>query len=540
MLDPELATTLMPVVALYAETHFRFFKGFPSLLFRREPEVIFDLPRRLGPGCDLPIMLLLNDIDRFPAEVVDVQVTVSHGPQTARVISVGALNASLLSHPLGFQSACYLFTVPRDDLHTGVMYINARATIRLRNRTVLVLNDNLFGTTKFSFRCEVSDQQFPGQSECSYGDLHIHSQFSQSHVEFGPPVQVIGAMSEAYGLDFAAVTDHSYDLFCSMTDYLAPDGSQERWRRMEQSITQCTSKTLLIPGEEVSCLNDKGLAVHLLGLGLHRPVPGSLDGARKGRSRETQLTVEQCVDDIHDQGGVAFAAHPGSHAGLLQRLLLSRGTWTEADMCKKLDGLQALNGAFERKWSAGKALWLQKLRKGSQLSLAAGNDCHGDFNRYRCIKTPFLSIGESQGQFFGASRTGIYGKHLSIPSLLNALAKGQTFVTNGPFLDIVDRSIGRSLIGRSSETHSNNVEVVAVGSSETGAVLNVKVWGLPEASNTEVLVLSKSYDGNLKEQREPLALADGSRFRYLRAELTTRVESDRSLRTAVTSCAFLM
>ena len=50
--------------------------------------------------------------------------------------------------------------------------------------------------------------------------MHVHSQYSQSHVEFGPPLKVIDEMANACGLDFTAVTDHSYDLSCAMDDYL--------------------------------------------------------------------------------------------------------------------------------------------------------------------------------------------------------------------------------------------------------------------------------------------------------------------------------
>jgi len=34
-------------IFLYPETHFRFFKFFPSLLFKKTPEIVFDAPRRI-------------------------------------------------------------------------------------------------------------------------------------------------------------------------------------------------------------------------------------------------------------------------------------------------------------------------------------------------------------------------------------------------------------------------------------------------------------------------------------------------------------
>ena len=83
--------------------------------------------------------------------------------------------------------------------------------------------------------------------------MHVHSQFSESHVEFGLPVQVIGKLSAAFGLDFACITDHSYDLSTSMNDYLRTDRSAPRWSAFMEQMGACTEPDiLLVPGDEIS------------------------------------------------------------------------------------------------------------------------------------------------------------------------------------------------------------------------------------------------------------------------------------------------
>ena len=83
---------------------------------------------------------------------------------------------------------------------------------------------------------------------------------------------------------------------------------------------------------------------------------------------------------------------PGARSGFLQRIFLKRGRWEKEDFKETLHGFQALNSGFTNSWERGKALWLELLQQGVRLPLLAGNDAHGDFSRYRAIKTPFLNL----------------------------------------------------------------------------------------------------------------------------------------------------
>ena len=103
MLD--IPATTIPFLAAYAETHFRFFPLFPSVLYKREPEIVFDLPRRLNPGEDLPISLLTNDIHRFPIEPDIVSVTISERSHKPLLFKFNDLQQFEIDHPLKSNSA---------------------------------------------------------------------------------------------------------------------------------------------------------------------------------------------------------------------------------------------------------------------------------------------------------------------------------------------------------------------------------------------------------------------------------------------------
>jgi hypothetical protein len=303
-----------------------------------------------------------------------------------------------------------------------------------------VLNDNLVTSTKFSYRCVISDDDYPGSDQCVYGDLHNHSIFSRSHVEWGPPFEVIDRVAGTSGLDFAAITDHSYDLACKPENFLRQDKDLRLWEMYKSSFDDYKGEIALIPGEEVSVINSKGKVVHLCGLGLSEYIPGTLDGARKNVFHKRQLTIEEAVSEINRQGGVSFAAHAGAGAGFMQKIFLKRGVWSRDDLCDGLGGVQAVNSDFFESWKRGKDLWISMLQKGRRIPILAGSDAHGDFNRYRAIGVPFLQIYEGAERYMGFVRTGVYGEKMretnDIKGIISKIKNAATFVTNGPFVSI--------------------------------------------------------------------------------------------------------
>ncbi len=531
----------LPLVFLYAETHFRFFRGFPSLLYRRRPEILFDLPRRIPKGKKLPVMLLVNDTDSFAATIKEVTITISREGSSEPIFTTRSPYDYEINHPFNFQSRVFIFYLDTDHLPGGIVHINASAKTDLNGGEHLVFNDNTPTSSKAGYTCLIADGPLPGAQYCSYGDLHVHSQYSQSHVEFGPPISVISLFAREYGLDFVGITDHSYDLCCRMDNYLRIDPALNRWHNQQKDIASCDDGFTVIEGEEISVLNGRRHVVHLGALGIKRYIPGSLDGARSGAGKADNLQTGEAVDMIHDQGGISFAAHPGAKAGLMQRVFLRRGTWRESDISERLDAFQIVNSGFSAGWYRGRKIWIKALLSGKRLALLAGNDAHGDFNRYRATGTPFVSVKESFDRYLCFSKTGLYGKPKTKAGILGCIKDGKTFVTTGPFLSLCRCDNERnSVVGEILRPQDMELlYVLGIGSEEFGYPAELRVFRGDYTTNRETMILFDAFDN--KEFRVVKELKMGF-FKnapgYVRAEIVCR-KSDGEETTAATSPCYI-
>ncbi len=517
-------------VFLYPETHFRFFPFFPSILFKKEPEIVFDLPYRCGPGKDLPVVLMVNDVDQFPAEVKETSITVSQKGMQPILFTFGDPGSCLIPHPFGGQSRVFRFVIKRDEIPSGRILVNCKAVMTSRKRSWTVVNDNFATTSKLPFSCFAANEPLPGADRCSFGDLHVHSQYSQSHVEFGPPIRVIDTIADTCGLDFLSITDHSYDLCCSMTDFLKADSGLTRWKSSSEEITRSDGfKTVVLQGEEISVLNSRRKAVHLCGIGISRFISGSADGARSGKLPTLSLT--DAIRHIHRQGGIAVAAHPGSRFGFSQRLFLHRGNWSRKDMSVELDAVQAVNNGFGNSWLRARNLWIAELLKGRRMPLVAGNDSHGDFNRYRYVSVPFLDIAESFTRHLSGARTGIYRKARSQEDIIAAIINGETFVTSGPFLRLAPTQLSEKPMAVPLDCQSATIE--AISSCEFGGLNFIQVFAGEPGERAERIIFSKTFKGE-KRAVEEIKLSTITRNGYLRTEAVCKRE-DGSLTFAATS-----
>ena len=532
----------LPFLYLYAEIHYRFFPFLPSLLFKREPEVLFDIPNRIGPGDDLPVLLIINDLGRFPAEPEQVTISVSNPLQGTTLHRFSKLIQYEIDLPFKRFQQAFIFPVPKSELPFGKLYINAKVTLKNQRRMWTVLNDNLNTSSKHAFGCFRSDNSLPGSDLCLYGDIHVHSQFSQSHVEFGPPLEVIDRMAKSCGLSFIGITDHSYDLACKIDNYLIEDQLLERWKLQKKILAdQSRFQTIMLQGEEISCQNNQGATVHLGALGTSEFIPGSRDGARRKLYFKQQLTIKQAINEIHRQGGIAFASHPGSQASLLKRLFLHRGEWSTRDLCVPIDGIQAFNNGLNKSWTKGKELWINILRQGHRVPLFAGNDAHGDFSRYRAVEKPFFRIHENFQRFMGYGKTGIYGKATTSKGILQLLKQGSTFITTGPYLSInYSKNPTDFLISNApSQKPINTIYINALSTPEFGRLEKITLYsgsfhGEKHEENILVSILKeKSYAVQIPF--DTVNLLPGN---YLRAEVATILE-DGERRIAFTSCCFI-
>jgi hypothetical protein len=528
---------------LYAELHYRFFPFFPSLLYKKEPEVLFDAPSRLNPGEDLPVLLIINDIYRFPVQPSNIAITVSQPGNGTQRFDFKNISDYQIDHHLHNYQTAFLFIIPRDKIPDGELFINATVMLHDSKKEWIVFNDNLPGSSRRAFRCFRSNNALPGNELCAYGDLHVHSQFSQSHVEFGAPLAVIDRMAKCCGLQFIGITDHSYDLSCKLSNYLEEDQALERWRLLKNTLNDRTSfSTILIPGEELSCLNISGDTIHLVGLGHTDFLPGSRDGARKNQIYKKQLTVMQAIIKIQEQNGIAFAAHPGSKSGFLQRIFLHRGNWSLKDFNSFINGIQPLNSGFSRSWQRGKLLWIELLQQGLRIPLLAGNDAHGDFSRYRAIKTPFLSIYENFQRFMGYGKTGIYGKCSSQVDVFRQIKKGATFISTGPYVAInysEDPSDFAIATSPKPMLNQKTLYLHAISTTEFGMLRTVTLFtGTTTAkAQSENVIFKKTLQQHSYEELVPVDCSNVPKGWYIRAEIES-VTADGFINRGFTSAFF--
>ena len=187
---------------------------------------------------------------------------------------------------------------------------------------------------------------------------------------------------------------------------------------------------------------------------------------------------------------VSFAAHPEHRCSWLERLLLNRGAWHPADRTLP-DGLQIWNAYAGLELQQGIAHWRALLLEGHRIPILAGSDAHGDFSRTRSVALPFLKLAESTGHF-GEPRTCAFLERLDRLTLLDALKRGKTVLTDGPL------AICTAHTPEASAT---------IGGVLPGGVcqLRIRARSTPEFGLLERLLL---YHGTLgkQESQEELAL----------------------------------
>jgi hypothetical protein len=163
------------------------------------------------------------------------------------------------------------------------------------------------------------------------------------------------------------------------------------------------------------------------------------------------------------------------------------------------------------------------LLTGQKLPLIAGNDSHGDFNRYRALKTPFLSIYENKSRYFGHARTGVYGKNFrNQGEILGAIEQGKTFITTGPSICISsDGSPEQSLVSHNPVPPDNSgLFIIGISTREFGTITILRVFRGYYQSPSEKMVLHIPYTGSdLYSIVEKISIDRTSGAGYIRAEL---------------------
>lgn len=500
-----------PFAPLYAETHYRF-KYFFSLLSKREPEVLADAPHRVEPGSSIPVLLLAKDAHLAPCQLLDVVASVNDG--------VDIRSLQLTSAPIALNDRWWwtVCEIPSDGL-SGWVQISVRFTLRTKDGQRTYVTDNYRTSSHAPLRVYCAQAPLPRLPGIMLGEGHSHSSATDDQVEYGVPPAAARSLGRRLGLDFACITDHSYDLDDRVDDYLVNDPQVPKWRALLDEIADLNRSDgmILVAGEEVTCRNHDGRNIHCLVLGDSRYHPGSGDSAEVWLRTESELSLAELLHRVSEHAAVV-GAHVREQVPFLQRLLLGRGRWEDEDLAQSgLHGIQFWNGSTDRGFIAGKEAWTRQLLKGHRLGLSAGNDAHGNFNRFRQLAIPFVKLHDRDHQLFGRVRLGVFPSEPDERGIVDAIRRGCTVASDGPIIALyLDKTPAMGV----RATAPAVVHIRARSSKEFGAIERIEIWKGVIGEETEEMVVEEGGPSMLVW--EQMYQTSDARPHYLRAELKTR------------------
>lgn len=527
---PTVLKWLSGVALLYPELHY-VFRWFPFSRYRiREPEVVFDAPFRVDPGAKLPVMLLLKDAHRYPVHVQEVTIHVRRSSIREPAIREYSLKANvnqLVDGP--WWHRVVEVDVP-DDFRGSHVLVDCECRLSLGGRSKTIRNDNFPGLTHDPLTVYCAAVPLPAFEGWHHGDLHYHTDYTTDQVEFGAPLPAAIAAGQAIGMKFLAATDHSYDLDDLEGDFLHNDPELRRWKKSRAEIDELNrtmaGRFVVLPGEEVSCANSEGRNVHMLVLNEPSFLPGSGDSAEQWMRTRSELSVSGALNAL-SKDAMAMAAHPKDPAPPLEKALIRRGRWEDDDLLHVCH-LQVLNGSDNKAFREGLDAWVRRLLAGERVFLAAGNDAHGNFNRFRQVRTPMLSLHEERDhQRFGWARTCIRPNYnssnneLSVASIMESLRNGRSIITTGPVvrLEIHDESGSIHEVGDTGPGGRLAVRCAVRSSREFGELARVTVVAGLNGKKEENILDSKEFDQPHDAHVQGLYVVRGAG--YVRAEVVT-------------------
>ncbi len=498
----------------YAEIHFRT-SCLPSLIYKRQPEIIFDTPSRVEPEYPVPIFLIIKDADRFPVELDSAVIHTSYEDGIERIarFPYGGIK---INTRLWWDSINFL------PEYKGLIKINPYLFLKSNKKHITVHVDNYKGIAHNPLQVFAASSSYPGSDGWYHGDIHCHTYFSSDQVEFGAPIEAMAFASHSMGMQWMTVTDHSYDLDDSEENYMKEDPLLLKWRMMKKKAEMLSESFAVIPGEEVSCRTQEGHNCHLLAINSEKFIKGSGDSGERGLNTNTEKSIGEAVSECVEWGGIACAAHPLEKIPLLEKIFLGRGKWTLKDIENPgITALQFYNGVRDSGFRDGMKAWVQLLLKGRRIYAFGGSDAHGDFNRCRQISLPFISISETDEHFFGKVRTVVRAKSKSAIDVITALKEGKAVVTDGPFINFEVRSGNVSAIsGDEIPCGKMTLNAGFISSSEFGYLKKCRILIGLKGENNEKILFTKDF----KDSEYEFIFTDTFKLKnliYIRADCET-------------------
>ena len=519
---PTLLYYLTPIF-LYAETHYSF-KGIFSRLKKKEPEIVADVPFRIEPDQAVPLLVLCKDAHLFPILLQQIEVSLI---QQEKVVFKQLFK---LNERINQKFWFRILDLALNERPYGPVKIDIAIQIKMNGQTRVYHNDNYRISSHFPFDTYLANDPLPRLENLVWGDLHYHSAYTEDQVEFGAPLAATLRLARAMGCHFFAVTDHSYDLDDCEDDVLQNDGHLPKWQKMNaevEELNQQYDNFCIIPGEEVSCGNSKNKNVHFLILNNRQFFPGKGDGAEKWFHTRPDLTIPHILNNLETES-LAYAAHPEVEPPLLQKILIRRGKWEQADyLHHRLTGMQIWNGRDDHFFQQGMKQWIKLLLQGTKLKIVAGNDAHGNFNRFRQIGFPFWTFRENRHEIFGYARTGVWlDQKMSKDAVLAGLRKGLNIISNGPLLwfEAIDDGGIQLKIGEHASGAIRKLWIKARSTDEFGQLTHLKLVGGEIGARSEKEILTVNHFPVPFHYEEMCEIEFGPKQGYIRGELLTQKE----------------
>jgi len=509
----------MPV--LYAETHYRLRLLF-SYLFKKEPEIIADVPHRVGPEMNLPILIIIKDADKYPVTITRINIFLDKN------LIISSISPTKVN--CAYQEE--LFEVESADIDEGLHEIDVQFEYICAGKTITCYNDNYRTTAKAPFPVYFAKQKWPTPDEFISGEVHAHTSYTSDQIEFAASPASTARMGQAMGMQFFCATDHSYDLDDFSDDYSKNDPDLGKWSNYLQTLARYNLETksfCIVPGEEISVRNHQGKNIHLLVYNPVRFFKGSGDSGDRVLRTRSEHSVEDVIRELGDNS-IAIAAHPVDQVPLLQKIVLNRSEWKQADVLENdIQIIQMINSNTENHISEAIAFWRSLLLKGKYVLGMAGNDAHGNFARYRQIKTPFLMMKESYNQLFGFWRTVVHHPKpdLSVDSIIQAFKSHDFYFSNGPgiYFQAHENGIIHPMGSRIGLAES--VDFSAFSNKEFGKLQSMQVYQGIIGTNEELLLFEEKVFKDSYNSNNVVNTFDKDKKSYLRAEVIS--ESDRGI-----------
>jgi hypothetical protein len=460
---------LFPLLVLgYAEIHYHLPWLYP-LYFRRQPEIIADLPHTLDQSRSrkLPLLIIIKDAHLYPITLHRISITISQKnlPDLKQNLDI---NENIDSP---WFSRIYQIDISQFEPDNEISSL-VKFQFKCRNKNISVINDNYKGLSSRPFRTWLASKAYNIPPGWFAGDPHYHSNFTSDQVEFGADIKSTRTMAIAQGLSWFFVTDHSYDLDDRLDDYTKNDPNLPKWKMMTDECRQLDSTSCrIIPGEEVSIGNHKNKNVHLLVLNHPLFIAGHGDSAEVWGKNKPQNLLKD-IPKLHTEDNLFIAAHPLDKVTLAQKITLNRGNWQLKDYQNaNINLLQLINSSDPIQIEKSINIWKKYLLQGEKLFILAGNDAHGNFNIMRQIKYPFTFLFSNSKQIFGKWIT-IFMAPQNEP--LPALKAGRMIVSDGPFLSFNITQLDKIWqIGDTCPLKHGTVEYDARTTAQFGEIMTI-------------------------------------------------------------------